>query len=190
MAYTTVPTIIITLIVFIILGFTFDTSGTADTESILVSIRESFHISGWLFIVPAAVIFLLIRKTHPLIALLIGTLLGAVFAVIFQPEVLLSISGADELNFKSTYQAIMNAITVDTAIESTNATLTDLFTSGGMYGMLGTIWLIICAMVFGGVMDAIGALSTISAALLNGTYSFRTFCKYGYHLSCTQCNSF
>jgi NhaC family Na+:H+ antiporter len=166
MAFTTVPTIIITLIAFIILGFTFDTNGTADTEAILGSIRESFHISPWLFLVPAAVILLIIRKTQPLIALFIGTLLGGVFAILFQPDVLLSISGGEELNFRSAYQGIMNAITVDTSIETSNAALNDLFSSGGMSGMLGTIWLIICAMVFGGIMDAIGALSTISAALL------------------------
>ncbi len=166
MAFTTVPTITVTLIIFIILGFTFDTNGTADTEAILASIEESFNISGWLFLVPAAVIVLIIRKTQPLIALLIGTLLGGVFAIIFQPEVVMQIAGAEQLDFKAAYQGIMNAITVDTAIETSNAELNDLFSSGGMYGMLGTIWLIICAMVFGGVMDAIGALATISSALL------------------------
>ena len=166
MAYTTVPTIIVTLIVFIILGFTFDTNGTADTAVILSSIQESFHISAWLFLVPAAVILLIIRKTQPLIALLIGTLLGGVFAIIFQPDVVMKVAGAEQLDFKAAYQGVMNAITVDTAIETSNAELNDLFSSGGMYGMLGTIWLIICAMVFGGVMDAIGALATISNALL------------------------
>ncbi|MGB5323022.1 Na+/H+ antiporter NhaC [Lutimonas sp.] len=166
MAYTTVPTILITLVVFIILGFTFETSGTADTDLILSSIEESFHINGWLFLVPLAVILLIIRKTQPLIALLIGTLLGGAFAIIFQPDIVMKIAGAEQLDFRSAYQGIMNAITVDTAIETNNTELNDLFSSGGMYGMLGTIWLIICAMVFGGVMDAIGALSTISAALL------------------------
>ncbi|MDN3642507.1 Na+/H+ antiporter NhaC [Lutimonas halocynthiae] len=166
MAYTTVPTISVTLVVFIILGFTFDTTGTADTEAILTSIGESFNISGWLFLVPAAVILLIIRKTQPLIALLIGTLLGGAFAIIFQPEVVMQVAGAEQLDFKAAYQGIMNAITVDTSIETSNTELNDLFSSGGMYGMLGTIWLIICAMVFGGVMDAIGALSTISEALL------------------------
>jgi len=78
----------------------------------------------------------------------------------------MKIAGADQLDFQAGYQGIMNAITVDTSIETNNVALNDLFSSGGMYGMLGTIWLIICAMVFGGVMDAIGALSTISAALL------------------------
>lgn len=166
MAYTTVPTILVTLVVFVILGFTFETNGTADTDLILGSIKESFHINGWLFLVPLTVILLIIRKTQPLIALLIGTLLGGVFAIIFQPDIVMKIAGADQLDFRSAYQGIMNAITVDTAIETSNEELNDLFSSGGMYGMLGTIWLIICAMVFGGVMDAIGALSTISAALL------------------------
>jgi len=166
MAYTTVPTISVTLVVFIILGFTFDTTGTADTDAILASIGESFNISAWLFLVPLAVILLIIRKTQPLIALLIGTLLGGVFAIIFQPDVVMQVAGAEQLDFKAGYQGVMNAITVDTSIETSNTELNDLFSSGGMYGMLGTIWLIICAMVFGGVMDAIGALSTISEALL------------------------
>ena len=70
------------------------------------------------------------------------------------------------LTFISGYKGVMNAITVDTSVETTNEKLNDLFSSGGMAGMLGTIWLIICAMVFGGIMDAIGALARISKALL------------------------
>lgn len=171
MAYTTVPTILVTLVIFIILGFTFDTDGIADTESILKSIEGSFTITGWLFLVPLAVIMLIIRKTQPLIALLIGTLLGGVFAIIFQPDIVMQIAGAEQLDFRAAYQGIMNAITVDTAVETSSTELNDLFSSGGMYGMLGTIWLIICAMVFGGIMDAIGALSTISATLLKLAHS-------------------
>jgi NhaC family Na+:H+ antiporter len=166
MAYTTVPTIIITLIIFIILGFTIDTTGSANTEVILSAIKDSFNINLWLFLVPITVIVLIIKKTQPLIALLIGTLLGGIFAIIFQPDIIIQIANAKELNFHSAYQGVMNAITVDTVIETSNPQLNDLFSSGGMSGMLGTIWLIICAMVFGGVMDAIGALSRISSALL------------------------
>jgi len=166
MAKTTVPTIIITLIIFIIIGLTLDTEGTTDTSAILTSIEHSFHITPWLFLVPIIVIFLIVRKTQPLIALLVGTLLGGVFAVIFQPEIVAKIGGSETLNFQSAYQGIMNAITVDTMVASENEMLSDLFSAGGMRGMLGTIWLIICAMVFGGVMEAIGALSRISAALL------------------------
>ena len=70
----------------------------------------------------------------------------------------------------------MQAMTVDTAVETSSLELNDLFSSGGMSGMLGTIWLIICAMVFGGVMDAIGALSRISRALLSlATTTFGLF---------------
>ena len=70
----------------------------------------------------------------------------------------------------------MRAITVDIAVETSSIELNDLFTSGGMNGMLGTIWLIICAMVFGGVMEAIGALSRISKALLSlATTTFGLF---------------
>ena len=167
MTFTTVPTITITLIIFIILGFTLDTTGTPDTSTILSSIESAFNISGWLFLVPVLVILLIIKKASPLVALLLGTLLGAIAALIFQPGIVVAITGAETLTFESAYRGLMDAITVGTSIETDNEQLNDLFLSGGMKGMLGTIWLIICAMVFGGIMDAIGALATISRALLN-----------------------
>tara|TARA_R110002012_G_scaffold56140_1_gene143783 strand:+ start:26 stop:1507 length:1482 start_codon:yes stop_codon:yes gene_type:complete len=167
MLFTTVPTITITIIVFIIIGFNIETSGTADTSAILNSIDDAFDISPWLFIVPALVILLIVKKTPPLIALLAGTLLGAIAALIFQPEIIAKLGGSDTLSIQSGYMGIMNAITVDTAIETTNENLNDLFAASGMAGMLGTIWLILCAMTFGGIMDAIGALSRISKFMLN-----------------------
>ncbi|OEY71547.1 Na+/H+ antiporter NhaC [Salegentibacter salarius] len=167
MTLTTVPTITITLIIFVIIGFNLETSGTTDTSAILTSIEKSFTISPWLFLVPAIVIALIVKKTSPLIALLLGTLLGAVAALFFQPGIVAQIAGTTDLNFISGYRGVMQAITVDTAIETDNKNLNDLFSSGGMAGMLGTIWLIICAMVFGGIMEAIGALARISKALLN-----------------------
>ncbi|WP_108869839.1 Na+/H+ antiporter NhaC [Aquimarina aquimarini] len=167
MTYTTVPTIIITLIVFIIIGLTIDTSGTPEISGQLKAIDEAFNISPWLFIVPVLVIGLIIKKTPPLIALLAGTLLGAIAAIIAQPTIILQIAGSTEFNFNSIYIGVMKAITVDTAVETSSTELNDLFSSGGMAGMLGTIWLIVCAMVFGGVMDAIGALARISKALLS-----------------------
>jgi len=166
MTYTTVPTITITLIVFIIIGFSIDTTGVADISDKLLAIKEAFNITPWLFVVPVLVIFLIIKKTPPLIALLAGTLLAGGAALIFQPDIVLKISGAEKLDFISGYRGVMNAITVDTSVETSSVELNDLFTSGGMKGMLGTIWLIICAMVFGGVMDAIGALARISSAIL------------------------
>ena len=167
MTYTTVPTIVVTLIVFIIIGFTLDTSGTPEIGEQLAAIKSAFTISPWLFIVPIIVIGLIIKKTPPLIALLAGTLLGAIAAIIAQPEIVMNIAGSETLNFNSAYKGVMKAMTVDTAVETSSKELNDLFTAGGMSGMLGTIWLIVCAMVFGGVMDAIGALARISKALLS-----------------------
>ncbi|MFK5982507.1 MAG: Na+/H+ antiporter NhaC [Flavobacteriaceae bacterium] len=166
MAITTIPTIVVTLIIFIILGFTIEPKGVADTHVILESIEKSFNISPWLFLVPVVVIGLIIKKTPPLVALLIGTLLGGVAALIFQPEIVAAVGGGETLNFNTAYKGIMNAITIDTTVATDSKMLEKLFSAGGMSGMLGTIWLIICAMVFGGVMDAIGALARISDALL------------------------
>lgn len=167
MTLTTVPTIIITIILFIIIGLNLDVSGNTDTSAILRSIESSFTISPWLFVVPLVVILLIIKKTSPLIALLIGTLMGAGAALIFQPGIVAQIAGVTDLTFISGYRGIMQAITVETSVVTDNEELNDLFSAGGMAGMLGTIWLIICAMVFGGIMEAIGALATISRALLN-----------------------
>src|SRR5690606_5162588 len=178
MTFTTVPTWTISLLVFIILGLTINTNGMADTKGIKDVIDNTFHISGWLFLVPLAVIFHILKKAPPLLALLIGTLLGGIFALIFQPEIVMGITGAKELTFESAYKGVMNAITIQINIATESQALSDLFSSKGMAGMLGTIWLIICAMVFGGVMDGIGALSRISSALLSMARStFGLFAK-------------
>jgi len=166
MTITTVPSIIITLIVFFIISFTQTTSGTTDIESLMIAIKAKFNIHLGLFLVPVVVILLIVRKAPPLIALLIGTLLGGLFALLFQKNILMEVAQADSFSLISAYKGIMDAITVSTEITTSNPLLNDLFSSGGMEGMLGTIWLIICAMVFGGVMDAIGALARISNALL------------------------
>ena len=167
MTHTTVPSIVVTLIVFIILGIGFSADGSANSQELLTAMNEVFTINLFLFIVPILVIVMIVKKTPPLVALFAGTLLGALAALIFQQDLLLSLSGESSLSLFGTYQVIIDAITVSTEIETSSPELSDLFQSGGMQGMLGTIWLIICAMVFGGVMDAIGALATISTALLS-----------------------
>ncbi|MEC5165621.1 NhaC family Na+:H+ antiporter [Flavobacterium sp. PL11] len=166
MTLTTIPTYIITLLLFIILGLSVDVKGDVNIATLLTDIEASFTISPWLFAVPVIVIGLIIKKTEPLIALLIGTLLAGVFALIFQPHIINQIAGVDHMTIQSAYKGIMDAITIDVIIPTENKTLESLFTSGGMQKMLGTIWLILCAMVFGGIMDAIGALARISQALL------------------------
>lgn len=162
MAYTTIPSIVVAIIIFLIIGFTQSTtSGTADDSAISELLLNSFNITPWVFLVPAFVVFLIVRKVKPLIALFAGTLLGGVFAVIFQPDIIKFVSEADSVTFKSSYIAIMKAITMETQLDAPEE-FAQLFKAKGMYGMLNTIWLIICAMVFGGVMDGIGALSRLS----------------------------
>lgn len=248
MTYTTVPTILITLIVFIIIGFNLDASGNTNTEEMLSGIKAAFNITPWLFIVPVIVIVLIIKKTSPLIALIIGTLLGGIFAINFQNSIIwnqglryevtevsdeyknyvrwdnvsnnnyqlpgkynlipkseaitlsktisfdlptsnkavtkeffesttilkdgkeigiISLKAKPTTFLQSSYFAVMNAMTVETLINTDNERLNDLFSAKGMGGMLSTIWLVICAMAFGGVMDAIGALAKISSSILN-----------------------
>ena len=171
MLYTTLPSIIISLLIFIVLGWGFSSSGEVDTSSLSLSIREKLNINLWLFLVPLTVILMIVKKTPPLLALFIGTLLGGLFALIFQSQLLLELSGSEVLDFRAIYQTILNSITVNTQIETSDPLLNELFSSGGMQGMLGTVWLIICAMVYGGVMDAIGALQAISNAFLKWAHT-------------------
>lgn len=160
MAITTTPTIIITLITFTIISMTVETTGSADVSSILGTISSTFNITPLLFLVPVTVIALILLKTKPLIALVTGVLLAAVFAFIFQAETLTGLGDSKILT-------IITSIFTDTQITTDNVKLNELFSAGGMKGMLWTIYLITCAMVFGGTMDAIGALARITKALLS-----------------------
>tara|TARA_R110002050_G_scaffold30460_1_gene77976 strand:- start:619 stop:2094 length:1476 start_codon:yes stop_codon:yes gene_type:complete len=159
MALTTVPTIVITLITFGIISATTEVTGDADISGLLLTIDNTFNTTPWLFIVPVIVIALILLKTKPLIALATGVIAAAVVAVIFQSSILAQISN-------SNLSAIVQAVFTDTAIVTENEKLNDLFSAGGMLGMLWTILLIICAMIFGGIMDGIGALARITRELL------------------------
>lgn len=159
MAFTTVPTILVTLIAFAIMSMTTETTGNADISNLLNTIDTTFNITPYLFIVPLVVVGMILAKTKPLIALGTGVILAAVFSIFFQENILTQLSD-------SNFSAIINSILTDTAIITDNEKLNELFSSGGMNGMLWTIYLIICAMVFGGVMDGIGALSRITKSLL------------------------
>jgi len=160
MTYTTIPTYIISIIIFSILGFFTDTKGVTDVPNILISIEETFVITPLLFTVPALVIVLILFKTKPLIALSSGIILAVGCAFYFQPKLLASLS---ESNLKS----ILNVIWSETSIATDNEALTKLYNAKGMLGMLWTILLILSAMVFGGIMEAMGALGKITAVLLS-----------------------
>ncbi len=166
MMYTTIPSFIITVIIFLFLGFGIEENNTQNIQELLTAIKSSFNISPWLFLVPVAVIAMIIKKIPALPALLVGTLLGGVFAVIFQPHIITQISGMEENVIQASYVAIINAMGGEISITTSNPMINELLSTGGMYGMLNTIWLILCAMMFGGVMEATGLLNRISSSII------------------------
>ena len=168
MAYTTVPSITITLIIFLIIGLTQDSSGTtASTQEILEAINGSFYISPVLFLVPIVVIFMIVRKIPAIPAIMFGAILGGIFAAVFQPEVVLSVSEYESLSAEAYYVGIMKAFYGDIQIITGQEIVDDLLSSGGMYGMLGTVWLIVSAMIFGGVMEGTGMLKRIAESIIS-----------------------
>ena len=172
MMYTTVPTLVITLIIFFVWGFTLDSPVTAtDSGAVLLAIENKFNLNPLLFVVPALVIFMIVKKVPALPALLVGTLLGGIFALIFQPEIINQISGIEGNALKSSFVAVMKAMTTTINIQTDNKMISDLLTARGMSGMLNTIWLILCAMIFGGVMESSGLLHRIAEEIIRFAHS-------------------
>ncbi|MFC2188254.1 Na+/H+ antiporter NhaC [Peijinzhouia sedimentorum] len=169
MVYTTAPSFIISLILFGILGFTSSDGGAlADIDGVLLGIQEKFYITPWLFIVPVVVLVLIVKKTPAVPALLIGSLLGALFALIFQPTAVREVADvAGESNFVQLFVGVMKSMYGSISVTTSNEIVNELFSTGGMAGMLNTIWLIVCAMVFGGVMETAGFLKRIAAAIIS-----------------------
>ncbi|PGH37692.1 MAG: Na+/H+ antiporter NhaC [Candidatus Nephrothrix sp. EaCA] len=162
MLYTTTPSIIITCIIFLIWGFALEPSATAlQTDLVLESIRRSFNLNPLLMLVPAAVGWMIVKQKPALVALFVGALLGGLFAVIFQPHVIREVGGEGGF-FTSSFVAVMKAISGTIHITSSNPMIADLLTTTGMFGMMNTIWLILCAMIFGGVMESSGLLKVIA----------------------------
>lgn len=168
MAYTTVPSISISLVLFLILGFMYGGDAQPmDTNQILAAIDGAFNINGWLFIVPVLVVVLIVKKIPAIPSILAGALLGGLFALIFQPDVVHGVSGYEEASWESMYVGVMMSLYGDISIVTGNTIVDDLLSASGMYGMLGTVWLIISAMIFGGVMEASGMLKRIAEAVIS-----------------------
>ena len=120
-----------------------------------------------LFIVPIIVLIMIVKKTPPIKALTIGTLLGALFAILFQPQIINELSDSSNTTIIASYKVVIDTITSNVSITTESEILNELFSTGGMIGMLNTIFLVMATMIFGGSMDAIGAIKSISKALLN-----------------------
>jgi len=178
MTLTTVPSLVIALIVFLVVGF----GGAADTDGVPAAFADefgaavfaAFNIHVGLFIAPVVVIVLIARKVPAAAALLIGTLLGALTAVVFQPDIIREVAGvgSEAGGFAlAAFKASIQSMALDSAISTSNAMANDLLTSSGMAGMLNTVWLILCAMVFGATMQATRMLERITQAILSGVQS-------------------
>ncbi len=167
MAITTTPSIILTLLIFLIIGFTDDLSSEVpDVSGVLFAIENTFNISLLLFLVPLGLITIIILKVPPLPSLLAGSLLGGLFAVIFQPHIIHEVAGDTFSYFKASYVTVMKAIYGKVSITTSDPMVNELLSTGGMAGMLNTVWLILTAMIFGGTMEAAGMLQRISSSII------------------------
>jgi NhaC family Na+:H+ antiporter len=167
MVYTTGPSITITLVIFLILGFTNNLdSNSTDINIVLEAINHKFNVTPWLLLVPAFLIFIIIRKVPPLPALIAGTLAGAVFAIIFQPDVVREVAATQGSFLKQSYIGIMKTMFGSVSVVTENDSVNELLSTRGMAGMLNTIWLIITAMVFGGIMESAGMLLKITGTIM------------------------
>lgn len=161
---TTGPSISISLLLFAIIGLSIDTSlSVVDTSFVLSAIEQRFNISLWLLLPPIIVLALIVKKVEAIPALFTGVIVGVLFTLVFQQALLLDmISDTDKFGL---YKILMNTLFGGVEIITTNEMLNELFSADGMRGMLNTIWLILVAMVFGGVMQATGMLSRIMTSI-------------------------
>jgi len=171
MTITTVPAMSITLLIFLVIGFTYTFDATSgDIEQILDAIDSKFRVTPWLMIVPAFLIYIIIKKIPALPALLAGSLLAGIFAIIFQPHLVIEVAQDIEPGttglLKASYLSVMQSIFGDISIQTSNDMVNELLNSTGMRGMLNTIWLILAAMIFGGTMESAGLLIKITSTVI------------------------
>lgn len=167
MVYTTVPSLTLTLIIFLIMGFSYDFQGTgANAGTVKTAIEGTFNTTPLLFLVPVFLITIIILKTPPLPSLLAGTLMGGLFAVIFQPEIIREVAGETANFAKAAYTSVMMAMFGEVSLTTSDPKVNELLSTSGMRGMLDTVWLILSAMVFGGVMESAGLLRRITQPIV------------------------
>ena len=170
MLWTTVPSMTIALGVYLAVGWSSDPLVANDrTHELLMAIDEKFWLSPWLAVIPVTVFGLVLFRVHALAALLVGTLLGGLFAAGFQPDVVREIakaSGFEGSYLRQAYSVVIETMANKVSLKSDNSLANELLNGKGMSGMLNTIWLIISAMSFGGVMESCGLLQRITNSLM------------------------
>ena len=166
MMLTTIPSMVITLIIFTIAGFTHTSNASGQIAEFAASLNESFNISLWLLIVPVVTGIINAKKVQSLITMFISTAMAGVLAIFFQPHLLQEVAGASVADASSLFKGLFMTFYGSTQIDTGNEALNSLVATRGMAGMMNTIWLIICAMCFGGVMTGSGMLRSLPELFL------------------------
>lgn len=159
MMKTTIPTFCISLVIFAVAGLLMEVSGSSEV-GFLRQLDGTFMISPWLLLVPVLTGVMIARRWPAMVVLFLASMMAAIVAVIWQPELIRQIAGG------SWYEGIMRVVYGSTQIETGVDTLDKLVQTSGMAGMMPTIWLIICAQIFGGVVTATGVLRDVMEILL------------------------
>ena len=163
---TTIPSIALALAIFFAAGFLHSAPATEQMTAYAAALKASFHISPWLLLVPAATGVLIAKRAPALITLFLAAALAGLFALIFQPHLLDSIAGAESGGIAARLKGLFITFYGSTQVETGNAGLNELVSTRGMGGMMNTVWLILCAMTFGGAMSAAGMLKAIVSVFL------------------------
>lgn len=168
MLFTTVPSIVITLIIFFILGLSHDGGDVHQIQTYTQVLEGKFNISPWLMIVPILTGVMIAKKVPALIVLTLSTILAGVTALIAQPHIINEIGQnyIDGAQWKTQFGGFIASIYDSVSIETGNAEVNSLVSSRGMIGMLNTVYLIICAMCFGGAMKASGMINHLASLML------------------------
>ncbi|MCB5227616.1 Na+/H+ antiporter NhaC [Alishewanella sp. 16-MA] len=167
MLWTTIPSIILALFGFVIIGFNSDVSADfqhiTDISNIL---QQQFNISLWSLVPLLVLLVMAIKKVPAFPTVFIGALLGGVWAVLFQDDLLSRLASDDLPRAVAVFKIIWQTLFAGFSISTGNESMDDLLSGGGMASMLNTIWLIFSAMVFGAVVEHIGLLRKFVEAIL------------------------
>lgn len=165
MMYTTVPSITISLLLYLIMGFWF--SGERVEPSIyLQGLEHSFNITAWTLLVPAFTGILIWKKVPSFITLTLSSLAAAVCAIVLQSDALMEISGEQALTANGIFVGLLKVCYSSTQLNTGFDEVNNLVSTRGMAGMLDTVWLILCAMCFGSCMVASNMLRSLTRILL------------------------
>ena len=168
MMLTTMPAFLITLLIFTAMGLGFDADDSIHVHQYTEGLSKTFNISLWTLLVPVLTGVLIVKRVPSLIVLFLSAMMAGVVALILQPHILTEIAGDAELSrVGALTKGLVMTFYGPTAIETGSAELNELVSTGGMAGMLNTIWLIVCAMCFGAAMVASGMIESITKVVIS-----------------------